>query len=266
MAITATTAQLQDLARRIAQQEAALAKLRGRLDSRLAKLHRRREDLRAKLRDVEAEIEAASPASRPTEQITPTPSDTPKVETLSAQRRLRSGPTLPEFLIELVREGNGRPVPIAVLKAETVRRGFPSRSSDVPAVVQARTSELVRRGLLRRDPAKRGYLLPEVRNGPEVASKRRAGRKTVRTSTAQARSSRATGTRTGQPSLRSVIVSILKKSGRTMSVEELANQAQRAGYRSRSKAFKNVIWVAVSNMPDIEHDPKGGYRLKRGKG
>jgi hypothetical protein len=267
MTITTTTAQLQELARRIAQQEAALAKLRGRLDARLGKLHRRREDLRAKLRDVEAEIEAASPADRPTEQITPMPTDTPKAETPPAQRRARSGSTLPQLLIELVREGNGRPVPIAVLKAETVRRGFPSTSSDIPAMVQARASELVRRGLLRRDRARRGYLLPKETNGSEEpASKHRARRKTVRKPTAQARSSRGTGTGTGQPSLRSVLVSILKKTGRTMSVEELANQAQRAGYRSRSKAFKNVIWVTVSNMPEIEHDPKGGYRLKKGRG
>jgi len=62
MATTAAAPKLPDLARRIAQQEAALSVLRRKLDARLTDLNRRREKLRTELRTVEAEIEAVSQA------------------------------------------------------------------------------------------------------------------------------------------------------------------------------------------------------------
>jgi hypothetical protein len=262
MATTAATQPLQDLAHRIARQEATLAKLRRRLDSRLADLNRRREDLRARLRAVEAEIAAASPNGQAAEQPTPVQAPPAQAATHSAKRRARSGSTLAEFLIGLVSEGNGEPVPVATLKAETVRRRFPTSSSNIPALVETRAWDLARRGLLRRDPATGGFLLPEARNGGTATAtttrKRPAASKQARKGGPQARN--------GQPSLRSVLLDILKKAGRTLSAQELADQAQQAGYRSQSKDFKSVIWVAVRNMPEVEHDPEGGYRLKKRKG
>src|SRR5205807_658020 len=148
----------------------------------------------------------------------------PKAEAPSAKRRVRSGTSLAAFLIGLVREGKGKPVPVAVLKAETVRRHYPSSSSNLPAMVETRAWDLARRGLLRRDPASGGYLLPEAQNGPEgnatPAGKRAAASKKGRKAAPQAGSSPATRTRNGQPSLRSVLLDILKASARTMSAQE----------------------------------------------
>jgi hypothetical protein len=259
---TTTTSKLQDLARRVAQQEAALAKLRGKLDARLAILNRRRETLRTDLRDVEAQIEAATPDRRTAETSPPIPATQSAPETTSPKQQTRSETSLAAFLIGLVREGKGKPVPIATLKAETVRRGFPTTSSNLKGIVETRASELARRGLLRRDPTSGGYLLPETKSGQEAiptpASKSPAASKKSRKPAPQ--------TRNGQPSLRSVLLGILKKVGRTLSAQELADQAKAAGYRSTSKDLRSVVWVTMRNMPEAEHDPKGGYRLKKGKG
>jgi hypothetical protein len=252
---------LQELARRIVRQEAALTKLRRRLDTRLADLNRQRESLRAKLRVVEAEIAAASPAGQAGEVTTAVPAPPPQVETPVTKRRKGSGPTLAEFLIGLVREGNGKPVPVATLKAETIRRRFPTTSANVPALVETRAWDLARRGLLRRDPTRGGFLLPDVKG--DKATSATQGRKGT---ASKKGGNTAPQARNGQPSLRSVLLDILKKAGRTLSAQELADRAQQAGYRSQSKDFKSVIWVAVRNMPEVEHDPLGGYRLKKGKG
>ncbi len=155
MANPVVSPRLQDLARRIPGQEATLAKLRRRLDSRLADLNRRREDLRAKLRTVEAEIAAVSLGAQGGEATAPVPAPPAQAETPSAKRQTRSGLTLPEFLIGLVREGNGKPVPIATLKAETLRRRFPTSSSNIPALVETRAGE----------PSRRGAAPPRPRHG-----------------------------------------------------------------------------------------------------
>lgn len=250
---TATASRLHDLAHRIAQQETQLAALRRQLDNRLENLNRRRERLREELRTVESELEAVSqslekdagPAAAPPAGVEAKP----------------SGQSLSEFLVQLVGEAHGQPVALARLKEETVRRGFPSTSRDLPRMVEKRASELVQRGLLRRDPATKGYLLARGTNGASHpgAAKPTAGK--ARGGADQARPS----PRGKQAPLREILLDLFKKSGRTMSVTELAEQALEAGYQTRSKNLKDVLWVALGKMPEIERDPKGGYRLRRGK-
>jgi hypothetical protein len=236
---TKTARKVKDLVSRIAQQEAALAQLRRQLDTRLADLNRRRETLQAQLRAVESEIDAVAARGA----SSPAPAAAP------AQRPATSFPSLAEFLVQLVREANGKPVPLAVLKEQTVRRGFPSKSANLISMVEKRASELVKRGRLRRAAGK-GYLLPQGGNAQRTAP------------AAEKPKGPAAGGKAGQPTLRSVLLGLLQKAGRSMSVTELAEQAQKAGYQSKSKDFRNVIWVALGNMPEAERDPRGGYRLK----
>jgi hypothetical protein len=64
-------------------------------------------------------------------------------------------------------------------------------------------------------------------------------------------SAAAAGGKAGQPSLRSVLLGLLQKAGRTLLVRELAEQARQIGYRSKSKDFHNRIWVALGHMPEV---------------
>jgi hypothetical protein len=50
-----------------------------------------------------------------------------------------------------------------------------------------------------------------------------------------------------------------------MTGSELAAHALKSGYRSKSKNFADVVWVAMGNMKNVEHVPDQGYRLKRSK-
>jgi hypothetical protein len=147
-----STRKLQNLVNRLARQETQLAALRKRLNARLGRLERRREELRTELQAVETEIAVVAPGEKP------------------------------------------EPAPLAA-------------------------------------------------NG-----RRKRGRR-----------SRTT------PSLRSILLDLFKKNGRTLSVSELVDQVRKAGYRSQSKDIKNLLWVSLGRMPELERDPKGGYRLKKRK-
>jgi hypothetical protein len=262
MANTTATTKLPELARQIARHESKLARLRHKLDSRLANLNRRREDLRSELRSVETEIEAVAQSGPQNEQTAAAPTPEP----VRKRGRKRSGASLADFLVALVREGKGKPVPMATLKEQTVSRRFPTTSTNLPGMVEKRASELVQGGRLRRDSSTGGYLVSETRNGQGVASPKTSATPGRKKSSAQSKSSPTTGARRGRTPLRSVLLDLMKKSGRTMSAQELATQARQTGYRSKSRDFKNVVWVVLGDMPEVEHDPTGGYRLKKGQG
>lgn len=66
-------------------------------------------------------------------------------------------------------------------------------------------------------------------------------------------------------SLRATLVDVFRKNGRTLTVSELVDQVRKTGYRSTSKDFKNLLWVSLGKIPELERDPKGGYRLRKGK-
>ena len=69
---------------------------------------------------------------------------------------------------------------------------------------------------------------------------------------------------TGAPA-REVLSKILSESTRPLTGSELAAKAIKAGYRSTSKSFVDVVWVSLGNMKNVEHVPDQGYRLKRSK-
>jgi hypothetical protein len=65
-----------------------------------------------------------------------------------------------------------------------------------------------------------------------------------------------------QRPLHEVLTQILKKSTKPMTGSELAAEALKAGYHSTSKNFVDVVWVAMSNLKNVERVPNQGYRLK----
>jgi hypothetical protein len=271
--MTTTTPKLSDLSQRIARQEAQLASLRQQLDTHLADLNRRREALRLELRAVEAELAAVSSSGPPQQKPAPAPKKATKpVVSLPAQPTKSSSPSLPEFLLQIVREAKGQPVTLAYLQQETVRRRFPTKSLHVPEMVGARVSDMVKQGRLRRDPRTGGLLVVASQNGnsasgpPTAPPRMRADR---RPKPKPAKSSPTTQSPAGiggnQLSLRAVLVGILKNAGRTLSAEELAARAKQAGYPSSHKPLKELIWRTMGRIPEVEHDPRGGYRLKKPK-
>jgi hypothetical protein len=70
------------------------------------------------------------------------------------------------------------------------------------------------------------------------------------------------GPRTGQPSLRSLLNELLKKSRRPMAAKELAEQVLASGYKTKSTNFLDVIWTGLGQMDNVENVPGKGWRLK----
>jgi hypothetical protein len=66
-------------------------------------------------------------------------------------------------------------------------------------------------------------------------------------------------------SLHEVLTHVLEKSSRPLSAQELAERVTQSGYESKSKDLKNVIWVSVGKLANVERVPGKGYQLKKGK-
>jgi len=69
-----------------------------------------------------------------------------------------------------------------------------------------------------------------------------------------------------QSSLKDVLTDILQKSKRPISGQKLAEKVLKTGYKTTSKNFITVIWVALRNVDGVENVPGKGYRLKSSKG
>jgi hypothetical protein len=65
------------------------------------------------------------------------------------------------------------------------------------------------------------------------------------------------------PSLQTVLTQILKKSSRPMTGGELAAEAVKAGYQTRSPRLVDAVWTALGKMDNVENVKGEGYRLKR---
>jgi hypothetical protein len=66
-----------------------------------------------------------------------------------------------------------------------------------------------------------------------------------------------------QPSLREVLTRILAQSKEPTGGGELAEKVLETGYKSKSKRFRDVVWVSLGNMENVEHIRGKGYRLKK---
>jgi hypothetical protein len=240
-----SAATLQDLAKRISKQEAQLAKLRRTFEARqarLADLTRRKAQLQAQLQKVEAEIRSVGQAdgamaapARPSAAVPAKP----------ATKRA-GGISLPQLLVELVKQAN-RPLTIKQLTVEVVRRKYPTTTRNIPGLIKSRVTELVRKGTFRRAANQPGVLLAQPASPTKAllakpAKPAEAGQKET---------------------LAALLARLLAKSMRPLKARELAKQAKASGYQTKSKDFTNVIWVAVSKLPNVENVPGKGYRLKK---
>ena len=159
---------LSELAQRLARKQSELEQVRQAYEARSAELARRRDDLLAQLRAVEAEIEAVRPLASAT---APAPAAAPQAP--APQAAARATLTLPALLTDLVRAA-GRPVTVKELAQEVVRGRFPTASRDIPQLVKNKVSELVKRGVFRRAQGQPGVVLARPQGGAPARPARAA--------------------------------------------------------------------------------------------
>ncbi len=242
-----TAIPLQDLAKRIRQQQAELEKLRQEYQVRqahLSDLTRHKEELQAQLRQVEAEMQGLDKGVTPAAKPAPA----------KAGKKPTSGVSLSQFLIQTVTDA-GRPVTAKELATEVVRRKFPTTSHNIPGLIDTQVSLLVKKGLLQRAQDQAGVL------PAQPLPKRAAPAAKPKPATAPPPAVAESGL-----SLRAMVTKVLAQSAHPLSARELAEKVLASGYQTKSKDFTNVIWGGVGQMPNVENVPGQGYRLKKDKG
>ncbi len=279
------TTPLNDLARHISNQEAELQRLRREFEERqrkLASLTQRKETLQAQLRQIEAESAAlvtGVPKKSTVGRLTPAKATksqstrnakTSSAKSPSSSRGLigKAGLTLPNLIVKIVQEARGA-LDVSQIAKEALRRGFTSTSGNFQKMVAIRVHELRRKGVLRPADSQAGFVLGKS-TGKQAVSAR---------SSALPKKSSGNGTPAGwknskpsqgnhkgeQPSLRSVLTTLLERTKGPLLVRDLAKRALATGYSSASKDFENVVQVTVGRMDDLVNVPGKGYRLKKGK-
>ena len=277
---------LNDLARHISNQEAELQKLQREFEERqrkLASLTQRKKALQAQLHQIEAESAALvtgvqkstfGPRSKPSKAAKRQPTRNAKTSSAKSPASSRSstgktGLTLPDLIVRIIQEASGA-LGISQIAKEALRRGFTSTSGNFPKMVAVRIHDLRKKGVLRPADGQAGFVLGKS-SGKQAVSAR---------SSALPKKSSSNGTPAGwknskpsqgnhkdeQPSLRSVLTTLLERTKGPLLVRDLAKRALATGYRSASKDFENVIQVTVARMDDIVNVPGKGYRLQKGKG
>lgn len=251
----------QGLGQRIEQQEAELAKLRGEFETRkkhLADLTRRKEELHAQLQKIESEIEGVHlSAQTPKAALNHA---TPK-QSAGAKRgpKTRTGVSLAEFLTDCVRQAK-KPITTKELAEELIRTKYPTKSSNIRAMVDTRVGELVTKGILRRAEDQPGVVFSSAPASKQSAAKAAPvdGRKKAVASVPPGKSEK-------KLSLKDVLFNVLADSSRPVSTEDLVEKVLATGYQTKSGDFKNVIWVTIGNMPNVKRIQGKGYQLKKGK-
>jgi hypothetical protein len=166
------TPPLDNLQQRIAQQEAQLESLRS-LQAQLAELTRRKDELLAQVQEIDIAIHAlsrgeAAPARvRPTGRKAPPQSKSDQSGTLADKV-----PSTAELIVQILREAGGGPLPVRDITREFRRRGFQTSSTNFRKVIETRTIEMVKKGLLTRAPNRAGLVLPAP---PKRRTKRKSG-------------------------------------------------------------------------------------------
>jgi hypothetical protein len=235
---------LTDLAKRLARTQSQVDRLRNQYESRLEVLRRRRANLQSQLDKVEAEIQraqgqesAVAPAAAP----------------VAAPARGRRGKIgLRDWILKMIQEA-GRPLTAGFLAEEIRRRKIPTKSKDIPRLVQTRLFEMRRTGILTHIKGRPGYTLvnPNGRPAPAAAQLKPAAKPSI------------AARRKKQPALSHLLRTFLAKSKSPLPGPELARRALAAGYKSQSENFNAVVSVALSNMDDAVHVAGQGYRLRK---
>jgi len=237
-----------ELAKRLSRKESEVNKLRQQYENRLAKLKERQQRLESELREVEGQIQAASPnGSMPPAQL-------PKEPIASAT----NGMILKDYLIALIQEA-GKPLTVKELAEEVRRRKYPTKSKNISDLVQTRVYDMLKKGELTRASGQPGFVVGSV-NGQQTKVAR--GKKGLGRKAKVTRTQAHAGSRGSQAPLREVLTKILEGCKEPMGGAELAQKALDTGYKSASKSFKDVVWVNLGHMKNVEHVRGQGYRLK----
>jgi hypothetical protein len=150
------------------------------------------------------------------------------------------------------------------LTQEVVKRKFPTKTRNIPGLIKARVSELIKRGIVRRPGDRPGVALGQQQVTAKPATKQTNGHATnghKKTAPAIGKTAIADPT----PSLRALLTDLLAQSPRPLKARELAELIKAHGYPTKSRDFTNVIWVAISKMDNVENLAGKGYRLKKSK-
>jgi hypothetical protein len=239
---------LSELAKRLSRKESEVDRLRHQYETRLGRLKERQQKLESELREVEGQIQAASPNG----SVPPAP--LPEEPVASAAGRM----ILKDFIIALIKEA-GKPLTVQELAEEVRRRKYPTKSKNIPDLVQVRLYDMVRKGILAHASGQPGYIVRSSLNGQQGSpTKRGPGRKAK-----VAKAPVHAGIRGSQPPLREVLTKILEQCKEPIGGGELAQKALETGYKSNSKRFQDVVWVSLGNMKNVVHIPGKGYRLKK---
>lgn len=65
-------------------------------------------------------------------------------------------------------------------------------------------------------------------------------------------------------SLRTIVMDLLGKSKKGLSISELRERVEQTGYRSRSKNFNNVLYQCLYNTDGIAHEKETGKYILKG--
>jgi len=271
------TLSLDAIEQRIAQRDAELQRLRRDSEarrSRLQALSQRKEELQAKLQQIEAEMAAVTAgAKRP---HAPSPKATPKKPALpSSAAGKPSQPSLPSLLVSVIRSAP-RPLTAKHLVQEVKRRGFKSSSANFTKMVETRLWDLKKQGVVQRAPDQPGYVLARSSNGPmpkpgpakslvRKGSAKAPARSAKGKTAVPAAAKQTVGAKAPQKPLREVLTQILKRMGVPLKASELAQEVLKTGYQTDSTKFVNNVFVILGRMDKVEHVAGEGYRLKRGK-
>jgi len=275
--MTATTATpLEALAQKIVRQQGELEALRREYETRqasLTDLNRQKEALQTQLRQVETDIQAAtqgSPADQaPAPQLTRQPKPgarkikRKKPKTIPSPSKPFRENSLPALLLDIIGKASG-PLTVNQLAAEVVRRKYPTTSNNLPAIIETRAGDLVRKGLLRRASGQPGFVTATAGAKASKGKTTSAPNVSTKNGTLPTKAASAEKTDGQQQPLRIIITNLLAKSRRPMMARELAEQVLANGYQTKSKNFIDVVYVALGQMDNIANVAGKGYVLKKG--
>jgi len=277
---------LHEIAQRINHHERELADLRKEYEARqtqLTALARRKEELEAQLKQIDAEIsnvDQATTVASSTSKSTSTPSpkststSPPPFKSAAPKKRATGASpnngdakasgeriSLPKLLVRLVQRAK-KPVSIKELVANVVAQKYPTKAKDLHSMVANRVTDLVKAKALKRVADQPGVVV--LGKVPTAAAGTITTASVAKSVTAKESSREQSNGSEKKLSLKQALIQVLAKSSRPLKAQQLADKVVAAGYETQSKDFKNVVWVIAGRMDNIENVKGEGYRLKAG--
>ncbi|MGF1578065.1 MAG: hypothetical protein ACFCD0_01745 [Gemmataceae bacterium] len=276
--MTTSPVPLNDLEQNIQDQKAALEQMQSELKLRQAyirDLERKKQTLEKELAGVERDIELIKAGEKNPPGFTKPKAPTKKPEPKSTATK--PGPTtlpkstgegtptgISKMVLDVVGSGKG-PMPTAEIVDGVLSNDLPTKSKDPRRMIQKKIYELVKRGLLTK--VEEGlYDLPgeTSSDNPETSTSAPKGVSSSNGTTAAKPTGSASKPKpAAPPSLKVVIIEVLKMSRKPLSTAEIAERVLERGYETTSKDFKKVIATQIKKMDEVEMgEENSGYKLK----